>query len=264
MLQAIRRLFGPSSGQARAGTRPRMTAPQWPAVIYAVGDVHGCLAEMTELERMIVDDASPIAGDKWIVYLGDCIDRGPNSAGVLDKLLAPAPNGLRRICLAGNHEAMALAYLTHGQRGTDWLGFGGREFLASYGLSASALQSLPGRARQAAIDSHIPAEHIAFLRDLPLSLSVPGCVLVHAGLRPGVPLDQQREEDLLWIRDEFFSAPPQPGVLVVHGHTPAIEPVVADGRICVDTGAFATGILTAVRLMEGQAPVFLNTVGNTQ
>lgn len=260
MLQGILRRFGIMPRAARPHGRLHLVFDHWPAVIYAVGDVHGCLAELQELERLIVEDASSINGEKWIVYLGDYVDRGPNSAGVLDRLMARAPSGFRRICIVGNHEVMALNFLRNPRAGADWLSFGGQEFLYSYGLSESALQSGSARARQAAIDSHIPAEHIAFLDELPLSVSVPGCVFVHAGLRQGTPIEEQDEADLLWIREEFFAAPPQPDVLVVHGHTPAAEPVVVDGRICVDTGAFATGVLTAVRLVRGSAPRFLSTM----
>ncbi|MBJ3783120.1 metallophosphoesterase family protein [Devosia sediminis] len=236
-----------------------MAADSWPAAIYAIGDVHGCLAQVRELERLIAEDAKSIPGEKWMVYLGDYIDRGPDSAGVLDKLLSTPPAGFRRICLVGNHEVMALAFLRNPQADADWLKFGGLEFLHSYQLSTAALVGGSARSRLAVIESHIPSEHISFLKSLPLSLTVPGYTFVHAGLRSGISLEQQRESDLLWIRDEFFEAAPQPGLTVVHGHTPAPEPVVAAGRICIDTGAFATGILTALRLIPGEAPLFLQT-----
>lgn len=264
MLDSIRRLFGMSPAEAPSDGRQHIVAETWPSAIYAVGDVHGCSAELRALEKLIIADGAAIPGEKWIVYLGDYVDRGPDSAGVLDTLTARAPAGFRRICIVGNHEVMALDFLHNPKAGADWLSFGGQEFLYSYGLSASALQSLSARSRQAIIDSHIPREHIAFLKELPLSVSVPGCVFVHAGLKPGVPMNEQREQDLLWIRDEFFAAPPQAGLLVVHGHTPAADPVVADGRICVDTGAFATGVLTAVRLTKTDAPRFLNTAGSSR
>lgn len=264
MLEGFRRLFGIAPAEPRTSARPHLAFDKWPAAIYGVGDVHGCLAELLELERLIVEDASSINGDKWIVYLGDYVDRGPDSAGVLDRLMARPPEGFRRICIVGNHEVMALNFLNNPRADADWLSFGGQEFLYSYGLSESALRLASSRARQAAIDSHIPSEHQAFLKELPLSVSVPGCVFVHAGLRAGVPIEEQEEADLLWIRDEFFAAPPRRDLIVVHGHTPAAEPVVAEGRICIDTGAFATGILTAVCLKPGSPPRFLSTVGNAR
>ncbi|MGV8956049.1 MAG: hypothetical protein ACOH2M_33465, partial [Cypionkella sp.] len=104
----------------------------------------------------------------------------------------------------------------------------------------------------------IPDEHLDFLRALPVTLSLPDVLLVHAGIRRGIAVTEQSETDLLWIRNEFFDAPPDPDMLVVHGHTPASEPVVAPGRICVDTGAFGTGILTAVRLERHAAPRFIS------
>lgn len=259
MLRALGRLFGgPALSGPPASQRQRLVAQEWPAAIYAVGDVHGCLAEMRALEGQIVEDGSAIDGEKWIVYLGDYIDRGPASAGVLDHLTARAPAGFRRICLVGNHEVMALEFFRNPRPRADWLAFGGQETLASYGLSLSAL-STSLRANQALLQSHIPSEHIAFLEDLPLSLSVPGYAFVHAGIRPGVPLESQQEDDLLWIREVFHEAPALPGLRIVHGHTPAAAPVLADARICLDTGAFATGILTAARLTPDGAIRIFNT-----
>jgi serine/threonine protein phosphatase 1 len=215
---------------------------------------------MRSLEDAIVDDAATIDGEKWIIYLGDYIDRGKDSAGVLDFLLARAPKGFRRFCLVGNHEVMALSFLQNPQAHSDWLGFGGHETLYSYGLSATALQGGSARNRHAVIESHVPAEHMEFLAELPLSISVPGNVFVHAGIRQGVPMPEQVESDLLWIRDAFFEAPPTPGLRVVHGHTPNAEPVVTENRICVDTGAFATGVLTAARLTPDGGVKMLQTI----
>jgi len=256
MLQALRRLLG--AGPDNPHVVRAHIAADWPAAIYAIGDVHGCLNQMRGLEAKIVEDGRSLSGEKWLVYLGDYIDRGPDSAGVIDRLISPAPDGIRRICLAGNHEVMALNFLKDPRPGSDWLDFGGQECLQSYGLSAATLTGRSSRSRMAMIESHIPREHISFLEQLPLTLSVPGYVFVHAGLRPGIPLLQQHEDDLLWIRDDFFDAPPHNGLTIVHGHTPAIEPVIAPGRICVDTGAFATGKLTAIRLIQGESPLFLS------
>ena len=259
MFGPIKRLFGVSPPAMERRERVHVGSRTWPAVIYAIGDVHGCLAELRALERKIVEDASAINGDKWIICLGDYIDRGPDSAGVLDALMAPPPAGFRRICLAGNHELMALDFLHEPRPRADWLAFGGQETLASYGVSLAAIQAGNTRSRQALLDSHIPAEHIEFMKELAISVSVPGYLFVHAGIRPGIALEHQSENDLLWIRGEFLDAPPTPGLRVVHGHTPNPDPVLNDARICVDTGAFATGILTAVRLTEHEEPRFLST-----
>ena len=231
----------------------------WPAAVYAIGDVHGCIDQLRRLEERIAADAESIAGDKLIVCLGDYVDRGPCSSDVLDHLTAPAPSGFRRICLSGNHETMMLSYLSGGSGG-GWLEFGGHETLLSYGINAMHLHAASAHQRNAIIQSHIPNEHIEFLDGLPLLLSLPGVVFVHAGLRPNVPLEQQREDDLLWIRDEFFQAAPIKGRLVVHGHTPASSVVMAPGRICVDTGAFATGRLSAVRLTQHGSPQIIDTI----
>lgn len=255
----FRNLLGLNQAQPRSPQREHLVFPAWPAAIYAVGDVHGCFAQMQALEKLIVADSAPISGEKWIIYLGDYLDRGPESASVLDKLLARAPDGFRRLAIVGNHEVMALDFLREPRPRADWLEFGGQETLYSYGLAAGAIQSANGRARRAIIDSHVPAEHISLLEQLPLSISVPGYVFVHAGLRRGVALADQQERDLLWIRDEFFSAPLEDGPVVVHGHTPGEAPVVVEGRICVDTGAYATGVLTAVKLVPGAPPVFFST-----
>lgn len=248
-------------GRRRPVAKPQrrhLKAEEWPAVIYAVGDVHGCLAQLSLLQQRIIADGAAIAGEKWVVFLGDYVDRGPNSAGVLDALLAPLPDGFRRITLAGNHEIMMLDFLETPSRNSRWLEFGGDATLQSYGLNARELMASSERERSARLRSHIPDEHIDFLRNLPLTLSIPGIVFVHAGLQPGVSVEQQVEADVLWIRDEFFVAPPVPGRLVVHGHTPGPEPVSEPGRICVDTGAFATGVLTAVRLEQNRASRFMS------
>lgn len=240
--------------------RAHLSAAQWPELVYAIGDVHGSLDQLMQLEQKIAADASETPGQKWIVMLGDYVDRGTNAAGTLDHLTAAAPTGFKRICLAGNHEVMMCQFLSSPDASADWLSFGGLETLSSYGISPERLTRVSKRRLHAILDSHIPQEHIAFLRNLPLTLSLPGTVFVHAGIRrENEALDRQSEDDLLWIRDEFFNAPVVNNLLVVHGHTPATTPVSLPGRICVDTAAYATGVLTAVRLTPGQVPQFLST-----
>lgn len=255
MFDRLRSLFGIGTASTnKRVVREHLSAPDWPSVVYAVGDIHGCLAELQGLENRIIADAANVEGEKWLVYLGDFVDRGPNSAGVLDHLTSHPPKGFRRISLAGNHEIMMLAYIDNPKSQPDWPLFGGQQTLTSYGIDEPLFQSTSQRQRRAILDSHLPAEHLEFLAALPYTLSLPGVVFVHAGLRPGVPVDQQTENDLLWIREEFFNAPPEPGRLVVHGHTPANKAVILPDRICVDTGAFATGRLTAIRLAHEQKP----------
>ena len=228
-------------------------AAERPPLVYAVGDVHGCLEQLLRLEQTITADAAGGVGDKWLVMLGDYVDRGPASAGVIEHLLAPPPPGFRRLCLKGNHEAMLLEALADPAALSHWLAFGGDATLASYGIGHAAIETLRrGRLRagprRQLFAAHLPEEHLAFLRDLPLMLSTPGFVFVHAGLRPGVPLAAQRESDLLWIRDLFLDAEHDYGAVVVHGHTPVQEAFVSPTRIGIDTGCFMSGRLTALRI----------------
>ncbi|HEV7274656.1 MAG TPA: metallophosphoesterase family protein [Devosiaceae bacterium] len=228
-------------------------ASERPQLLYAVGDVHGCLEELLRLEQAILADAAGVVGEKWLVMLGDYVDRGPASAGVIDHLLAPPPFGFRRLCLKGNHEAMLLEALSDATALLHWLSFGGDATLASYGMDQAAIEKLRqgqlrGGARRQLLAAHLPDEHLEFLRGLPIVLSMPGYIFVHAGLRPGVPLADQQESDLLWIRDLFLEAEHDHGAVVVHGHTPVQQPFVSRTRIGIDTGCFMSGRLTALRI----------------
>ncbi len=229
-------------------------------VIYAVGDVHGCIGLMRALEARIGEDAATLPGRKLLVMLGDYVDRGPDSAGVLDRLSAHPPAGIdRRICLMGNHERLMLDFLAD-PRLDRWLGFGGAETLGSYGIDPEGFARLGARHRLQALQSHIPGEHIQFLQSLPLIVETPYHVFVHAGLRAGVPVAAQAEADALWMRDDFAETYADSVQWVVHGHSPVPAPVVLGRRIAVDTGAYLTGRLSAVRLRPAEAPHFL-TVG---
>lgn len=254
MRQRLKDLLAPYA----ANHQPHLRETDWPAAIYAIGDIHGCRAELERLEDKIVADAADIPGEKWLVCLGDYIDRGPDSAGVLTHLIGTPPPGFRRICLMGNHEYMLLDFLADPRPDGVWLRNGGAQMLASYGFDTSRLATLDAKTLGAEVESVIPHAHLDFVARLHLTLSLPGVVFVHAGLRGDAPAEQQDEDDLLWIRGEFLNAPPVPGRLVVHGHTPDVEPVVTPWRICVDTGAFATGRLTAVRLMRAAEPKLID------
>lgn len=248
-----------NKGSGGSSPRQHLKAEKWPDAIYAVGDIHGCRLELGILEKLIYSHAEQFIGEKWLVFLGDYVDRGPDSAGVLERLLSRPRPGWRSIPIAGNHEIMMLSFLDAPTRDHDWLRFGGMETLASYGIDPHELVVMPRRQRALALASHIPDEHVSLLRELPISLSLPGVAFVHAGMRRGFAMEEQSETDLLWIRDEFFDAMPDPELLVVHGHTPSREPILAPGRIGVDTGAFATGTLTAVCLTPNGPPQFLST-----
>lgn len=249
MLDSLRRLFsGKSSEQPAPQPRPRLSSDQWPAALYAIGDIHGCLDELRQLERQIVADAAGIAGDKWLISLGDIIDRGPHSAEAVEHLMSPPPPGFTRFCLAGNHEQMFNAFLAQPHFDSPWLSFGGWETLTSYGLDQQRAQDMSMRVFKETVQSLVPREHVDFLAALPSAFSLPGTVLVHAGIRRGTPIEDQEETDLLWIREPFLTDAPTDGLRVVHGHTPVPEPEAVHGRIGIDTAAYATGRLTAVWL----------------
>jgi serine/threonine protein phosphatase 1 len=214
--------------------------------VYAVGDPHGCAVQLDALHALIAADCLRARESrKVIIYLGDYLDRGPDSSGVIERLLGPVPGGLERLFLKGNHEAMALAALspfTTTEVVEFWLDNGGAATLASYGTDAEA----PQGSWMAAV----PPAHLAFLRGLRSAWSCGGYLFVHAGIRPGVLPEAQDEEDLIWIREPFLSwrSEADPPGVVVHGHTPARAPEVLRHRIGVDTGAVFGGKLTAAVL----------------
>ena len=254
MRTMLRRLFGKRDAAGNGDHSGRhLTAAKTPAAIYAIGDVHGCLDELLSLERQIVDDSRSIQGEKIIVMLGDYVDRGPDSAGVIDHLLARPPENFRRLCLMGNHEVMLREFLRRPHPHSNWLDTGGRETLQSYGISSHGLQAARTSQLAMLIKAHVPDDHIEFLDGLAWTLQTPGWLFVHAGIRPGIPLHAQNPDDLFWIRDEFYNIVDQEErdqreFRVVHGHTPARDPVISPARICIDTGAYATGCLTALKI----------------
>lgn len=209
-----------------------------PGRVLVVGDVHGCRRELEVLLRALA-----VAAGDTVVFLGDYIDRGPDVRGVLERLLALAASpGVRSIFLRGNHEDMLLGYLGHGGRyGEAFLANGGDATLRSYGVSGT-----PDAAR---FEAALPPAHLEFVRATKL-LHVEGqYVMVHAGVRPGRPLDRQNAHDLLWIRDEFIARPHAFGKTVVFGHTPMRE-VLEDlpYKIGIDTGCVYGGMLSALEL----------------
>ncbi len=220
--------------------------------VYAVGDVHGCADRLEALHAAIAEDLGrrPVAAP-LVVHIGDYVDRGPDSAGVLARLLAgpDLPAAVEVVNLMGNHERTMLDAL-EGDRaaGTDWLFQGGRPTLESYGVD-------PDGPREAWVPG-LRAGHLAFLRSLALHRSEGGYLFVHAGIRPGVTLADQTPEDLLRIRQPFLYTEQDLGAVVVHGHTPVKTPVVRPNRIAIDTGAVFGGALTAV-VLEGETIGFL-------
>ncbi len=220
----LARWFDKGTG-ARSPARPRVTLQTSDAPVYAIGDVHGCLDLLKQAESRIIADAGGHL-KPTIVMLGDYVDRGPASAAVIDHLIAdPTPN-FRRICLAGNHDDAMLRFITDPTVPLDWLDFGGDATLRSYGLDARQLVRQAGGAGLVSIITEaIPPRHIAFLATLPVVATFEDFVFVHAGLRPGISLAEQIDEDLMWIREPFLSEGPGAAFTVVHGHTPSEKPV---------------------------------------
>jgi serine/threonine protein phosphatase 1 len=213
--------------------------------VYAVGDVHGCADRLDALHALIAEDAAHAAEPRRvIVYLGDYVDRGPDSQGVVERLLLPPRFGAEAVHLAGNHEAMMLDALA---RPDDdgalslWTDNGGAVALASWGIDAYGTDP-------AGWEAAIPPAHLAFLRQLRRRAAFGGYLFVHAGVRPNVPLDAQDPDDLLWIREPFLSSTADFGAVVVHGHTPGRDVVIRKNRIGLDTGAVFGGPLTCAAL----------------
>ncbi len=218
--------------------------------VYAIGDVHGCLDRLQAMHAMIASDlaARPVAVP-LLVHLGDYVDRGPDSAGVVRYLRAGFA-GLATVNLMGNHESMMLTALAGGDPDAfqHWLGNGGEASLRSWGVKAPY--------EPAALHRLAESEDGRFIRALRPHHRVGDYLFVHAGLRPGLPLERQSGHDLMWIREPFLSWRGDLGCVVVHGHTPMEGPVVKANRIGIDTGAVLGGPLTCA-VLEGDRLRFL-------
>lgn len=220
--------------------------------IYAVGDIHGRLDLLDPLLARIDADLAGHPLDQSIqVFLGDYIDRGQASAQVVERLIRRS-EAYPTICLKGNHEACMLEFLENPESLIGWGRNGGLTTLMSYGVEPVLNPDFDTRLRLAAeLAEALPATHREFLSSLPLTFSCGDFLFVHAGVRPGIPLARQREEDLLWIREAFLCHEAPFEKVIVHGHTPVMEPEIRGNRIGIDTGAYATGRLTCLRL-EGE------------
>ncbi|TIT21936.1 MAG: serine/threonine protein phosphatase [Mesorhizobium sp.] len=240
------------SRKPQAAARQRLEVDIQDMVVYAIGDVHGCYNELRALEQKILLDSASFERRKLIIMLGDYVDRGPQSARVLDHLLAPPLHGFQRICLAGNHEVVMLNYLDGIISRESWLAIGGLQTLFSYGVDPSRMADLYGSSEEVdrRIREIIPAGHVSFMRALPVMVYSAKFVFVHAGIRPGIELAAQDEDDLLNIRSDFFEAAHLLDRYVVHGHTPIEFPKLDGRRLGIDTGAFQSGRLTAVRIVD--------------
>ncbi|MEO6224505.1 MAG: metallophosphoesterase [Sphingomicrobium sp.] len=232
----------PRRGRAPAGARDYRA--------YVVGDIHGRLDLLDQLLAAIERDLRHRPARKTLlVFVGDLIDRGPASAQVVERLRTYRRRGVRPIMLLGNHEEVLLRIL-----GGDvsliksWCTFGGAECLHSYGVDYRQFTRLSDAEQLAAIQAAVPEEHVRFLEGFLDSCRFGDYLCVHAGIRPGVEIDQQLQSDLRWIRDPFLYDESDHGFVVVHGHTISTDVEERHNRIGIDTGAYKTGVLTALAI----------------
>lgn len=238
------------------GRRPSLPAG---LRIYAIGDIHGRLDLLNALLSQIAADiASRPTPRALYIFLGDYIDRGAASRETIDRLIA---HGARNesVFLKGNHELLAIRCLSDRGLFDQWMRLGGVETLISYGVAPQNLMNGKSIARiQAAFHDAVPQDHFRFFRDLQTSFVCGDFFFAHAGVKPRVELSQQKENDLLWIREEFLTSKEDFGKIIVHGHTPTSEIEVEPNRINIDTGAFATGRLTCL-VIEGASLSVIDT-----
>ncbi|MGB0086808.1 MAG: metallophosphoesterase family protein [Rhodomicrobiaceae bacterium] len=236
--------------------------------VYAIGDIHGRLDLLDQLLEMITADAAAAepGGRAILIFLGDYIDRGPDSRGVIERLLTGLPDAFEPIFLRGNHEEMLLRTLESSRNFELWAINGGLATARSYGIDIgnriSAYEIDPSEVTRQ-LKKAMPESHYEFLRQLPIAVELGDYLFVHAGVRPGLALDAQAFDDCLFIRDEFLDYRGDFGKIIVHGHTPMRAPDLQSNRIGIDTGAFFTGRLTALCL-EGTSRRFLITAGRRE
>ncbi len=223
------------------------------SLIYAIGDVHGCLDLLDRLLDGIADDAGSFDADRQIlVFVGDYVDRGPDSAGVIERISAALPPGFEAICLKGNHEAMMLDFLQYPAEFGLWRHNGGEATIVSYGVDPRSFadDETGAAACRDALQEAMPVHHLRFLETLQLSAMFGGYFFAHAGVMPGVPLERQQPKHLMWVRHAFLNSSEDFGKVVVHGHTPRESPQISFNRIGIDTGVLLYGRLTALRLRD--------------
>lgn len=224
--------------------------------VYAIGDVHGRSDLLDRLFAEIGEDVERSPAERIVeLFIGDYVDRGPDSAGVIERAMTPH-DGRERVCLMGNHEDAMIAAMQHGSQMDRWLAIGGEATLRAYGIDVAEYLHDP-QALQPLLHSVVPRQHVEFLDRLEVSHRIGGTLFVHAGIRPGVPIEDQERHDMIWIRDEFLDhAGPFP-LHVVHGHTPVSVPEARRWRTNIDTGAVYGGALSAA-VLEGSAVRFLS------
>lgn len=225
--------------------------------IYAIGDVHGHLELLREMHGRIAGEIERDQRPDWrIIHLGDLIDRGPDSKGVIEFLMAAQARDSRNIVLTGNHDVGLLDFLGHPDPQGLFVRFGGVETAWSYGVRFKAGNLAELRESHAQLLRAVPEGHLRWLRGLPYSASFGDFFFCHAGIRPEVALDAQDPHDLIWIRREFLNHPGLHPKVVVHGHTPQAEAEVMANRVNVDTGVFYSGALTALMIDGADKQLF--------
>ena len=239
------------------GSGRRQPAKRVPAGtrVYAVGDTHGCAERLRELHARILEDAADSsAGRRVIVYLGDYVDRGPDSRQIVELLLHEPLPGFEPVHLKGNHEDMLLRFLEDKSVCLHWMQYGGDATCRSYGIEPLSAPAVADRSGwlQERLRAGLPQDHLDFLNGLRLSHVEGDYLFVHAGVRPGTAPDEQVAEDLMWIREPFLASRADHGKVVVHGHTPTESPVRRRNRIGIDTGACYGGPLTALVLEDAE------------
>lgn len=259
----LRKIFQRNQGAKASETAARLNGSRVPSGtrVYAIGDIHGRLDLLLELEAMIALDMQQAPGLRHLlVYLGDYVDRGHDSRLVIEHLATGGPRGCRRICLLGNHDLWLFLFADGQPVGPAWLQHGGDATLMSYGVKLPVGQSEDQKLRSAReqLVERLPAHHRSFLAGLELAFGFGDYFFCHAGVRPDLPLEQQGEAELLWIREPFLSHRGELAKVVVHGHTVEEEPAELPHRIGIDTGACWTGRLTCL-VLEGKERRFLAT-----
>lgn len=225
--------------------------------VYAVGDIHGCYSLLQEALDKIhrdMEKRSPVSDIK-IIFLGDYIDRGPDSRKVIDEFIKDPQDGIERIYIKGNHEDTLLQFIEEPSVLDSWQQYGGLETLQSYGVDLRLVYQGNNFVRDAFL-SALSEKHLKFYQGLKTSCIIGDYFFCHAGVKPGVSLDSQEDDDLMWIRNEFLQYSGDHGKVVVHGHTPVKEPEIWKNRINIDTGAYATGKLTCL-MLEGTVKLCL-------
>lgn len=253
MFQNLSKIF-------RKPPRPHVT-PHVPdnQRIYCIGDIHGRADLLKKIHDKIQIDAELYDGKKTIVYLGDYVDRGEQSRQVIDILLKNPLENFEAVYLKGNHEQAMMDFIAFPGAAAAWLSFGGREALNSYGIPLAHIPSMSEVGTLAKkLDEKLPDQHRAFMINSLYHWRCGSYYFVHAGIRPGVELEDQSIEDQLWIREDFLGSTLSHGAIVVHGHSISTVPELLPNRIGIDTGAFTTGVLTCL-VLEADEQRFLQT-----